>query len=297
MQLVTVEMKPTAAEKQQTYFKSIDMDFVCDSFIHKGCPAQPYRTESITDDQVGCELDGGIQHLDNQGTKKKKVQIDTHHKSCPPSVQRTLFPNNECPESAANPNGMDDPDPKEVTYKGMCGMMTKVLSDVLPKVLPPAVKDVLGNEVTEKNTSEVITKVLYDVLPKVLPQALNDVLPKVLPQALNDILPKVMPAYVEKAMHENLYNVHGTASDSTNKKDKTEANENKDSEAAKLDGHAPKVNESKENRYNVDVTASEAADKHDKPEEVDNKEFEAPTTDEHPPKVDEFEVTVEVHIF
>ena len=42
-------------------------------------------------------------------------------------------------------------------------------------------KDVLPNEVTEKNTSEVITKVMYDVLPKVLPHALNDVLPKVLP--------------------------------------------------------------------------------------------------------------------
>ena len=57
-----------------------------------------------------------------------------------------------------------------------------------------------------------------------------------------------MLTYLEKAMHENLYNVHGTAFDSANKKDKTEANDNKDFEATKLDEHAPKVNESKENR-------------------------------------------------
>ena len=254
-------MKPTPAEKQQTYFKSIDMDFICDSFIHRGCPAQPNRTESITDDQVGCELSGGLPELDNQETKKKNKQIDSHH----------------------NSKYVWDDD--------------KGLFDVLPKVLPQAaVKDVLPNEVTETNASEVITKVLYDVLPKVLPQALNDVLSKVLPQALNDILPKVMPAYLEKAMHENLYNVHETASDSANKKDKTEANGNNDSEATKLDGHAPKVNESEENRYNVHVTASDHADKKDKSEEVDNKDSEAPKPDEHAPKVDEFEVAVEVQV-
>ena len=106
MQLVTVDMKPTPAEKQQTNFKSIDMDFVCDNFIHRGCPAKPYLTESITDDQVGCELPIGILELDNQETKKKNEQIDSHHKSCTPSVQRTLFQNNECTETTSNPNGM-----------------------------------------------------------------------------------------------------------------------------------------------------------------------------------------------
>ncbi|KAI9178257.1 hypothetical protein LWI28_024422 [Acer negundo] len=121
---------------------------------------------------------------------------------------------------------------------------------------------------------------MYDVLPKVLPQALNDVLPKVLPQALNEILPKVMHAFLEKAMHQNLYNVHGTASDSPNIKDKTEKVDNKDSEAVKPDGHPPKVNE--------------CADKKEKPEEVDNKDFEAPIRDEYAPKVDEFKVAAEV---
>ncbi|KAI9194227.1 hypothetical protein LWI28_004143 [Acer negundo] len=96
---------------------------------------------------------------------------------------------------------------------------------------------------------------LYDVLPKVLPQALNDVL------------------------HKNLYNVHGTASDFANIKEKTEEVDNKNFEATKPDGHPPKVNE--------------CADKKDKPEEVDNKDFEAPIRDEHAPKVDEFEVAVE----
>lgn len=288
-------MKPTPAEKQQTYFTSIDMDFVCHSFIYMGWPAQPNRTDSITDDQVGCELSGGIPELDNQETENKNEQMDSHHNRAPPSVQRKLFANNESPKTTPNPNGMDDPDSKEVTYKSMCGMMTKVLFDVLPKVLPQAaVKDVLPNEVSEKNTSEVIRKVLYDVLPKVLPEALNDVLPKVLPQALNDILPKVMPAYLEKAMQENLYNVHGTASDSANRTDKTEANDNKDSEAAKLDGHAPKVNGSEENRYNVHVTASYPVDRTDKSE--DNKDSEAPKPDEEAPKVDEFEVAVEVNV-
>ncbi|KAI9180359.1 hypothetical protein LWI28_003946 [Acer negundo] len=143
-----------------------------------------YQTESITDDQVGYELPGVIPNLDNQETKKKKEQIDSHSKLCPPSVQRTLFLNNESPKTSAKPNGMDDIDPKKVTYKSICGMMTKVLFDVLLKVLPQAVvKDVLPNKGTEKkkNTSKVITKVLYDVLLKVLPQALNDVLPKFLP--------------------------------------------------------------------------------------------------------------------
>ncbi|KAI9192773.1 hypothetical protein LWI28_027633 [Acer negundo] len=149
--LVTVHMTPTPAEKQQTYYKSIDMDFVCSSFIHRGCTAQAYQTESITDYQVGCELPIVILDLDNQETKKKKEQIDSHPKSCPPSIQRTLFLNNESLETSAKPNGMDDPSPKEVTYKSMCGMMAKVLFDVLPKVLPhTVVKDVLPNEVTEK---------------------------------------------------------------------------------------------------------------------------------------------------
>ncbi|KAI9153369.1 hypothetical protein LWI28_010317 [Acer negundo] len=127
----------------------------------------------------------------NEETKKKKEQTDCHPKLCPPSVQRTLFLNNESSETSAKPNGMDDLDPKEVTYK----------------------------------------KVLYDVLPKVLPQALNDVLPKIIPQALNDNLPKVMPTFLKKAMHQNVYNVHGTAFDFANIKDKTEEVDNKDSEA------------------------------------------------------------------
>ncbi|KAI9191639.1 hypothetical protein LWI28_011276 [Acer negundo] len=80
-------------------------------------------------------------------------------------------------------------------------------------------------------------------------------------------------------MHQNLYNVHGTSFDFANKKDKTEEVDNKDSEAVKLDGHPPKVNES--------------ADKKEKPEEVDNKDSEAPKSDEHAPIVDEFEVVVE----
>ena len=68
--------------------------------------------------------------------KKKNEQIDSHHKS---------------PETTPNPNGVDDPDLKEVTYKSMRGMMIKVLFDVLSKVFPQAVvKDVLPNEVTEK---------------------------------------------------------------------------------------------------------------------------------------------------
>ncbi|KAI9160391.1 hypothetical protein LWI28_007698 [Acer negundo] len=155
---------------------------------------------------------------------------------------------------------MNDPDANEVTYKSMCGMMIKVLFDVLPKVLPqPVVKDVFPNESTEKNTSEVITKVMYDVLPKVLPHALNDVLPK------------------------NLYNVHGTASDFANIKDKTEEVDNKDSEAIKSDGHPSKVNE--------------CADKKDYPKEIDNKDSEALIRDERASKVDEFEVAVEEHIF
>lgn len=291
-------MIPTPSEREQTFYKSIDLDFVCSSLIHRGCPAEAYRTESITHDEVGCELPGGIPDSDHQETIKKKQQFDSHHNSCPPSVQTTLFPNNECPETSPNPNGMDDLDPKEVTYKSMCGMMTKVLFDVLPKVLPQAaVKDVLPNDVTEKNTSEVITKALYDVLPKLLPQALNDVLPKVLPEALNDILPKVMPGFLEKAMQENLYNVHVTASDPAKKKDKTEEVDNKESGSEKPVGHPPKVDESKENLYNVHGTASDLADKKDEPDEVDNKDSEAPKPDEHAPKVDEFEVAVEVHIF
>ncbi|KAI9177794.1 hypothetical protein LWI28_019347 [Acer negundo] len=186
-ELVTVHMTPIPAEKQQTYYKSIDMDFVCSSFIHRRYTAQTYQTESIPDDQA-------------------------------------------------------------------------------------IVKDVLPTKGTKKNTSEVITKVLYDVLPKVLRQALNDVLPKVLPQALNGILPKVMLAFLEKAIHQNLYNVHGTASNFAKIKDKTKEVDNKDSEAAKPDGHAPKVNE--------------CADKKGKPEEVDNKDSEAPKRDEHASKVD-----------
>ncbi|KAI9173578.1 hypothetical protein LWI28_003321 [Acer negundo] len=166
--LVTVHMTPTSAKKQQTHYKSIDMDFVCSSFIHRGCTAQAYQIESIIDDQVGCELPSVIPDLDNQETKKKKEQIDSLPKLCPPLVQKTLFLNNESPETSAKPNGMDDPDLKEAI-----------------------VKDVLPNEGMEiKNTSEVITKVLYDVLSKVLPLAHNDVLPKVLPQTLNGILSK-----------------------------------------------------------------------------------------------------------
>ncbi|KAI9170191.1 hypothetical protein LWI28_024038 [Acer negundo] len=165
-----VHMTPTPAEQKQAYYNSIDMDFVCSSVIHKGCTARAYQTVSITDDQ------------------------------------RTLFLNNESPKSSAKPNSMDDPDQKEVTYKSMCRMMTKVLFDVLPK-------------------------------------ALNDMLPKVLPQALNDILSKVKPTFLEKVLHQNLYNVHGTASDSSNIKDKAEEVDNKDSEVTKPNGHAPKVNE------------------------------------------------------
>ncbi|KAI9192621.1 hypothetical protein LWI28_025565 [Acer negundo] len=275
-------MIPILAEKQQTYYKSIDMDFVCSSFFHRGCTNQAYQTESITDDQVGCELPGVILDLDDQETKKKKGQIDSHPKSCPPSIQRTLFLNNETLETSTNPNGMDDPNPNKVTYKSMCGMMTKVLFDVLPKVLPHAVvKNVLANEV--------------------------------LPYALNDILSKVMPAFLEKAMHQNLYNMYGTASDFANKKDKTKEVDNKDSKATKLDRHAPKVNEStdkKDKPEEVDNKDSEAAksdrhapkvyesaEKKDKPEEVDNKDFGAPKLNEHALKVDEFEVAVEVHIF
>ncbi|KAI9174356.1 hypothetical protein LWI28_016075 [Acer negundo] len=160
----------------------------------------------------------------NKGKPEPKPTITYNLSRFLLCFQRTLFLNNESPETSPKPNGMDDPDPKEVTYKSMCGMMTKELFDVLPK-------------------------------------ALNDVLPKVLPQALNDILPKVMPAFLDKAMHQNLYNVHGTASDSSNIKDKTEEVDNKDSEAVKPDGHAPKVNE--------------CADKKDKPEhayKVDNKD-------------------------
>ncbi|KAI9165423.1 hypothetical protein LWI28_013847 [Acer negundo] len=190
------------------------MDFFYSSFIHRGCTTHAYQTKSVTDDQVGCELPGAIPDLDNHETKKKKEQIDSYPKSCPPSVQRTLFLNNESPETSAKPNGMDDPVLKEVTYKSMCGMMTKVLFDVLPK-------------------------------------ALNDVLHKVLPHTLNDILLKVMPTFLEKAMHPNLYNVHVTTSNSANKKDKTEEVDNKDSEAVKPDGHAPKVNECADKKMNL----------------------------------------------
>ncbi|KAI9181721.1 hypothetical protein LWI28_017866 [Acer negundo] len=89
-----------------------------------------------------------------------------------------------------------------------------------------------------------------------------------------------MPAFLKKAMHQNLYNVHWIASDSANIKDKIEEVDNKFSEAAKPDGHALKINE--------------CADKKDKPEEVDNKDSDAPKQDEHAPKVDEFEVAVEI---
>ncbi|KAI9200163.1 hypothetical protein LWI28_003577 [Acer negundo] len=92
-----------------------------------------------------------------------------------------------------------------------------------------------------------------------------------------------MPTFLEKVMHRNLYNVHGIASDSANIKDKTKEVDNKESEAVKPDGHAPKVNE--------------CVDKKDKPEEVDNKDSEAPERDEHAPKVDEFEVTIEQCFF
>ncbi|KAI9174718.1 hypothetical protein LWI28_021835 [Acer negundo] len=177
------------------------MDFVCSSFIHRGCTAQTYQIESIIDDQVGCELPGVIPDLDNQETKKKKEQIDSLPKLCPPLVQRTLFLNNESPETSTKPNGMDDPDRKEVTYKSKCVMMTKVFFDVFPKVLPQEiVKDVLPNEGMRK-------KILLST------------------------------------------------------KDKTEEVDNKDSEAAKPDGHASKVNE--------------CADKKVKHEEVDNKDSEA----------------------
>ncbi|KAI9159694.1 hypothetical protein LWI28_001002 [Acer negundo] len=193
------------------------------------------------------KLPGVIPDLDNQETKKKKEQIDSYPKSRPPSVQRILFPNNKSSETSPNPNRMDDPDPKEVTYKSMRGMMTKVLFDVLPKVLPQAV--------------------------------------------VKDLLPN------KRLMHQNLYNVHGIASDSANKKDKIEEVFNKDSKAANPYGHAPKVNESEKNPYNVHRMASDLVDKKDKLEEVDNKDSEALISDEHAPKVDEFEVAVEEHIF
>ncbi|KAI9156123.1 hypothetical protein LWI28_000970 [Acer negundo] len=60
-----------------------------------------------------------------------------------------------------------------------------------------------------------------------------------------------MPTFLEKAMHQNLYNVHGTASNSTNIKDKTEEVDNKDSESTKPDGHPPKVNECADKNTNL----------------------------------------------
>ncbi|KAK2637773.1 hypothetical protein Ddye_025568 [Dipteronia dyeriana] len=52
---------------------------------------------------------------------------------------------------------------------------------------------------------------------------------------------KVMLAFMEKAMHENLYNLQGIASNCTNRKDKLDRDDKKESEATNLDEHGPKV--------------------------------------------------------